>query len=107
MVRSIASHKAGRRAFRIAQKRQQRINRFGRLPDKLWAVFLLYRPPEPLPNRRGRSPVPFRKVLGGILYRLHTGCQWKAIPAEFGSGSTCHRRFQEWRQRGVFEQVWS
>ncbi|WP_155722417.1 transposase [Leptospira weilii] len=23
-------------------------------------------------------------------------CQWRAIPNEFGSGQTCHRRFQEW-----------
>jgi putative transposase len=46
-------------------------------------------------------------VLGGILYRLRTGCQWKAIPAEFGSGSTCHRRFQEWQALGVFVKVWA
>ncbi|MHB8566791.1 MAG: transposase [Nitrososphaerales archaeon] len=40
---------------------------------------------------RGRPPVPFRRVLDGILYFL---CQWKALPKEYGSGSTCHRRFQ-------------
>ena len=42
-----------------------------------------------------RPIVPFRKVLDGILYILRTGCQWKILPSEYGSGSTCHRRFHE------------
>jgi len=45
---------------------------------------------------KGRPIVPFRKVLDGILYVLITGCQWKMLPEEYGSGFTCHRRFQEW-----------
>ena len=50
--------------------------------------------------------MPFRKVLDGILYVLRTGCQWKAVPKEFGSGSTCHQRFQEWQRLGVFAKLW-
>jgi len=63
--------------------------------------------------------VPFRKVLDGILYVLRTGCQgtplklrpsrdsgWKAVPKEFGSGSTGHKRFQEWQRTGVFAKLW-
>jgi transposase len=46
-----------------------------------------------------------RKVFGGIVYRLRTGCQWDAIPSEFGSGSTCYRRFAEWAEQGVFEKL--
>jgi putative transposase len=38
---------------------------------------------------------------------LRTGCQWKLLPKEFGSGSTCHRRFQEWRQSGIFDRLWT
>ena len=48
----------------------------------------------------------FRKVLDGILYILRTGCQWKMLPSEYGSGSTCHRRFQEWVQLDVFRKTW-
>jgi putative transposase len=107
MVKSVTSRKSRCRTSKIAQKNQQQINRFGRISDKLWAVFLLYLPSEPCPDHRGRPAVPFRKVLGGILYRLRTGCQWKALPAEFGSGSTCHRRFQEWQQLDVFKKVWA
>ena len=46
-------------------------------------------------------------VLAAIVYRLRTGCQWKALPAQFGSGSTCHLRFQQWVQAGVFEQMFA
>jgi len=44
-------------------------------------------------------------LLAGIVYRLKTGCQWKALPSQFGSGSTCHLRFQQWCDAGVFERV--
>jgi transposase len=40
--------------------------------------------------------------MAGIVYRLKTGCQWKALPSEFGSGSAVHRRFQSWAEAGVF-----
>jgi transposase len=61
---------------------------------------------EKRPGTRGRPPVPFRRVMDGILYVLRTGCQWKALPKEYGSGSTAHRRFQQWVREGVFERVW-
>jgi transposase len=48
--------------------------------------------------------VKYRKVLDGIPYVLRTeGCRWKMLPKEYGSGSTCHRRFQEWNILGVFK----
>ena len=28
------------------------------------------------------------------------------LPKEYGSGSTCHRRFQEWTVSKVFEKLW-
>ncbi len=37
---------------------------------------------------------------------LRTGCQWKAVPKEHGSGSTIHRTFQEWQRAGFFELMW-
>jgi transposase len=47
-----------------------------------------------------------RKVVGGILYVLSTGCQWKAMPTQFGSGSAIHAYFQEWVELGVFAELW-
>jgi transposase len=54
----------------------------------------------------GRPIIPFRKVMDGILYVLRTGCQWKMLPKEFGSGSTCHRRFQQWIKLDIFKNMW-
>ncbi len=55
----------------------------------------------------GRRIVPYRKVLDGI-HILRTGCQWKMLPKEYGSGSsTFHRRFQEWNRLDIFKKVWA
>jgi transposase len=66
-----------------------------RIPDELWDKKKVL-PKEKSSKTVGRSIVPYRKVLDGILYILRTGCQWKMLPKEHGSGSTIHRRFQEW-----------
>jgi transposase len=68
----------------------------------MWQRLRPILPKEKVPGTPGRPPVPFRRVIDGILYVLRTGCQWKAVPRAFGSGSTVHRRFQEWRAAGVF-----
>ena len=44
--------------------------------------------------------------MDGIVYVLRTGCQWKMLPCEYGSGSTCHRRFQQWVQLDIFKKIW-
>ncbi len=76
------------------------------IPDDLWVEIAPLLGEEKRPGTRGRPPVPFREVLDGILYVLRTGCQWKQLPREYGSGSTCHRRFQQWVSQGVFERLW-
>ena len=87
-------------------KQPQSLRTIWRLPDEVWAEIKRLLPAEKPPGTPGRPAVPFRKVLDGILYVLRTGCQWKAVPKEFGSGSTCHKRFQEWQRTGVFAQLW-
>lgn len=57
--------------------------------------------------RGGRPRLAMRDVVGGILYVLATGCQWKAMPRQFGSGSAIHAYFQAWVEAGVFEELWS
>jgi transposase len=43
----------------------------------------------------------------GILFVLKTGCKWKEmLPKEYGSGSTCHRRFQQGVRMGIFQKLW-
>jgi transposase len=86
---------------------KRRLRTIWRIPDDLWAQLQPFLPPEKPAGTPGRPVVPFRKVVDGILYVLRTGCQWKALLWEYGSGSTCHCRFQEWVQAGVFERLWA
>jgi transposase len=77
-----------------------------KIPDKLWDEFKKILPKEKPLKTVGRPVVTYRKVIDGILYILRTGCQWKMLPKEYGSGSTCHRRFQEWNSIDVFKKMW-
>lgn len=81
-------------------------SRFRDVSDGLWRVTEPILPRARPKPKGGRPRVPDRVVLAGIMYRLKTGCQWRALPREFGSGATCHRRFTEWVRLGVFEKVW-
>jgi len=84
-----------------------RIDDKWRIPDSLWQRF------DPLLPRRkrrrthpGRKPLQWRPVLDRIFYVLRTGCQWKAAPREFGSGSSLHRYFQLLVRAGIFADIW-
>ena len=76
-----------------------------KIPGELWDEIGNILPKEKPPKTVGRPIVHFRKVLDGVLYILRAGCQWKMLPSEYGSGSTCHRRFQEWVELDVFKKV--
>jgi putative transposase len=54
----------------------------------------------------GRKPMPPRQVFSAIVYVLRTGCQWKALPKEFGSASAIHLHFQQWHRAGFFVALW-
>ncbi len=88
-------------------KKQRHLRTIWRLPDDLWSELQPLLPPEKPSGTPGRPVVPFRQVVDGVLYVLRTGCQWKALPREYGSSSTYHRRFQAWVQTGVFEKLWT
>lgn len=81
--------------------------KFRDIPDALWEQIAPLIPVRRKNTLRGRPRVPDREVLAGIVYRLRTGCQWKALPRDFGSGSTCHARFQDWCAVGVFTEIFS
>ena len=55
----------------------------------------------------GRKAMDPRKVLAAIVFVLRTGCQWKALPKEeYGSASSVHKYFLEWKRKGVFVKLW-
>jgi transposase len=78
-----------------------------KISDDLWDKISDLLPNEKPINSIGRPIIPFRMALDGILYVLRTGCQWKMLPKEYGSDSTCHRRFQQWVQLGIFKNLWA
>ena len=75
----------------------------------------LWRRIEPLlPKRRprnrqyaGRTPIPDRAVLTGILFVLRSGIPWNMLPREMGcgSGTTCWRRLVRWQRAGVWKRL--
>lgn len=81
-------------------------SKFHEIPDALWDRIDLVIPIYQSSRKGGRPRLPMRNVVGGILYVLATGCQWKAMPREFGSGSAIHAYFQEWAESGIFEELW-
>ena len=78
-----------------------------KISDELWDEIVSVLPKEKPENTIGRPIVPYRKVMDSIIYVLRTGCQWKTLPKEYGSGSTCHRIFQEWVQLYIFRRIWT
>lgn len=79
-----------------------------RVPDELWTAFIL-----PVlmmldpPKATGRRRIDARRALNGIIYQMRTGCQWNALPREFGDDSSVHRTFERWVQLGVFREIWA
>jgi transposase len=77
------------------------------LSDELWfAIEPLL--PKHSPSPKGGSPWRNdRQCLDAILYVLRGGIAWQLVPQkEFGvSGSTAWRRFRDWTQAGVWDEV--
>src|SRR5579883_1689865 len=75
--------------------------------DALWSRIAPLLPPERPKPKGGRPRVPDRAALGGILFVLHTGIQWKHLPTRlgFGSGVTVWRRVLAWQRAGVWERL--
>ena len=81
-------------------------SQFHQIPDSLWQHLQPLLPSYQTSGKGGRPRLPVRQVMTGIFYVLRTGCQWKAMPREFGSGSAIHAYFQEWVEQGIFRKLW-
>ena len=46
-----------------------------------------------------------RRILNGILWRLHTGAPWRDIPERYGPWQTVYGRFRRWRRDGTWARV--
>lgn len=81
-------------------------SKFHQVPEALWVRIEPLLPKYSVSRAGGRPRLNLRQVVSGILYVLKTGCQWKAMPREYGSGSAIHNYFQEWTENGLFEKLW-
>ena len=91
----------------MAKSKRKYVRTITCITDDLWNEIKNILPDKKLENTIGRPIIPYRKVLDGILFVLRTGCQWKMLHKDYGSGSTSHRRFQEWIQLGIFDIIWT
>ena len=74
------------------------------LTDAEWALF------EPklqeVLSPRGRKPrIPRREMVNAILYRLHTGCQWRDLPHDFPKWNTVAQTYRRWIKKGFWERI--
>jgi putative transposase len=64
---------------------------------------------EPLllvPSKRGpKHGNDLRKVVDGMLYISHTGCQWRYLPDEFGPWTRVRSQFRRWSRNCTWTQV--
>ena len=81
-------------------------SRFAWMPEKMWQRLEPLLPKYRRSPKGGRPRANLRQVASGILYLLRTGCQWKALPPQFGAPSTVHRYFQEWSRHRIFLRFW-
>jgi transposase len=58
-------------------------------------------------HRHGRTPIPDRAILTGILFVLRSGIPWQMLPRRMGcgSGSSCWRRLVRWQCTGVWQRL--
>lgn len=73
-----------------------------KLTDEQWEK-IEYLIPDPVKGADGRGrPTRDKRQ---VLWILHTGAPWKNLPARFAPYKTCHRRFQQWQEKGVMRRL--
>ena len=70
-------------------------------------AFTRGRPLLPANSRRGKPWRDHRQVLGGILWKLHTGRPWRDLTGRFGPWQTCYSRLRRWQRDGTWPRVWA
>jgi transposase len=74
------------------------------LSDQAWITI---QPLLPANSRWGKPWRDHRQVLGGIVWKLHTGRPWRDVPARFGPWQTCYGRLRRWQRDGTWQRLWA
>ena len=60
-----------------------------------------------LPVQRKKASVDNYRFLCALLYIIENGCNWRALPKEFGNWHTIYVRFNRWSKNGYLERVFT
>lgn len=76
------------------------------LTDDQWALIVDLVQAYSVTGKMGRPPKWDRRdIVNAIFYVAATGCQWRALPAEFPHWNTVHRYHVTWSRDGTWEAV--
>ena len=78
-----------------------------RVDDALWAELQPLLVVDKPRKKPGRRRVNDRPIFDGLIWLARTGCQWAALPREFGAKSTVHDRLEEWVVHGCLQAAWA
>jgi putative transposase len=73
------------------------------LTNEEWAI-LAPELPAPVPAGAPRT-TDLREVVNAILYRLHNGCAWHALPHDLPPEGTVRDYFHRWRRGGMGQRL--
>jgi putative transposase len=73
------------------------------LTDAQWELVEPLIPPAKPGGRH--QEIPRRELVNGILYLLHTGCTWRALPHDLPHWKTVSAYFHQWRRAGVWAEL--
>jgi len=76
------------------------------LTDEQWSKIEPLIPKRKPSKKGGRKRIEDRRCFEGILWVLRSGARWKDLPERYPSPATCWRRLQEWKDAGVWLNLW-
>lgn len=78
----------------------------GDMSDEEWELIEdLLGPPRRTGDVGRPRKVDRRRVVDAIFFVAATGCQWRALPAEYPNWNTVHRYHLEWSRNGTWERI--
>ena len=54
---------------------------------------------------RGRKAKDDRNIFNGVIWLMKTGAPWRDLPFRFGPWQTVYKRFWQWADLGIWDEV--
>lgn len=75
------------------------------LTNEQWARLKPLLPPQK--PSTGRTNLPHRPIINGILWVLRTGAPWEELPRRYGKHKTVSSRYYRWCKQGIWQRIFS